>query len=53
LFVIGGSTAGSDFITVYYSVKKHKDLGLMYGIINALFMISGYLIGSYMSGAFI
>jgi uncharacterized membrane-anchored protein YitT (DUF2179 family) len=53
LFIIGGSTAGSDFITVFYSVRKHKDIGIAYAIINTLFMISGFLIGNYMSGGFV
>jgi uncharacterized membrane-anchored protein YitT (DUF2179 family) len=53
LFIIGGSTAGSDFITVYYSVKTHSDVGRVYMIINASFMTVGYILGSYVSGIMI
>jgi uncharacterized membrane-anchored protein YitT (DUF2179 family) len=53
LFIVGGSTAGSDFITVYYSVKTHSDVGKVYTIINGTFMITGYILGSYVSGIMI
>jgi len=50
LFIMGGSSAGSDFITVLYSVKKHKDIGKIYTIINASFLIIGCILGNYVSG---
>jgi len=50
LFIMGGSSAGSDFITVLYSVKKHKDVGKIYTFINAFFLILGCIIGNYVSG---
>jgi len=50
LFILGGSSAGSDFITVYFSVKKHKDVGRIYTFINATFLILGAILGSYITG---
>jgi uncharacterized membrane-anchored protein YitT (DUF2179 family) len=47
---MGGSSAGSDFVTVLYSVKKHKDVGKVYTLINGAFMILGCIIGNYLPG---
>ncbi|MDR3249538.1 MAG: hypothetical protein LBS95_00450 [Mycoplasmataceae bacterium] len=50
LFIIGGSSAGSDFITIWYSVKKHKNIGKIYAIINTAFLLTGVVLGSFVSG---
>lgn len=50
LFMIGGSTAGGDIVTIYYSQKKHKELGTIMIIYNTVLMFLGVTCGSYFSG---
>lgn len=53
MFILGGSTGGSDYITVYFSQIKNKSLGNMFIIINSFCLIVGVSLGSYTSGAII
>lgn len=50
MYMISGSTAGGDIITIYYSQEKHKNLGMIMIIYNSIMMILGVLFGSYLSG---
>jgi uncharacterized membrane-anchored protein YitT (DUF2179 family) len=50
VYIIGGSTGGSDFVTIYFSQEKNKNVGLMFIIINAICMSIGITIGSYGAG---
>lgn len=47
-YIVGGSTGGSDFISIYFSTFKHKDLGKMLIIMNAFCLITGSILGSYL-----
>ncbi|MDE6476622.1 MAG: hypothetical protein K2L48_00185 [Mycoplasmoidaceae bacterium] len=50
MYMISGSTAGGDIITIYYSQEKHKNLGVIMIFYNSIMMIMGVLFGSYLSG---
>jgi uncharacterized membrane-anchored protein YitT (DUF2179 family) len=47
IFIVGGSTAGSDFVVIYLSQKKNKDVGSLFIILNLMNMSIGILLGSY------
>jgi uncharacterized membrane-anchored protein YitT (DUF2179 family) len=49
LYIIGGSSAGSDFYTVYMSRSKGKPVGKIYMLINGSFMMLGVFMGSFIS----
>jgi uncharacterized membrane-anchored protein YitT (DUF2179 family) len=49
LYIIGGCSAGGDFVSIYYSSIKHKPLGGLMIIVNSVLMIIGSIIGSYIS----
>lgn len=49
VFILGGSTAGSDYISVYMSQTKNKEVGSFFIIFNASAMFVGILLGSYVS----
>ncbi len=50
MYMISGSTAGGDIITIYFSQEKHKNLGVIMILYNSVMMIMGVLFGSYLSG---
>ncbi|MDE7434086.1 MAG: hypothetical protein K2M43_03150 [Mycoplasmoidaceae bacterium] len=50
MYMISGSTAGGDIITIYYSQTKHKNLGLIMIAYNMTMMLLGIIFGSYLSG---
>jgi uncharacterized membrane-anchored protein YitT (DUF2179 family) len=50
MFIIGGSTAGSDYLTIYWSQEKNKNVGTMFIIITSVSMIIGIFLGSYVAG---
>ncbi len=50
MYMISGSTAGGDIITIYFSQEKHKNLGVIMIFYNSVMMILGVLFGSYLSG---
>jgi len=49
IFIIGGSTAGSDYITIYVSEAKNKSTGSIFTILNASFMFCGIVLGTFAS----
>lgn len=49
LYILGGSSAGSDFYTVYLNRSKGHSVGKLYTYINGIFMTSGVIIGSFLS----
>jgi uncharacterized membrane-anchored protein YitT (DUF2179 family) len=53
VFILGGSTAGSDYITVYLSEKKNKSIGAMFMILNLSFLLMGVSIGTFASASYI
>ncbi len=50
MFMIGGSTAGGDIVTIYFSQKKRKELGTIMIVYNTVLMFLGVTCGSYFSG---
>jgi uncharacterized membrane-anchored protein YitT (DUF2179 family) len=53
LYIIGGCSAGGDFISIYHSSVKHKPLGGLMIIINSSMMVVGSIIGSYISAGLV
>jgi uncharacterized membrane-anchored protein YitT (DUF2179 family) len=53
LYIIGGCSAGGDFVSIYFSSIKHKPLGGLMIIINSSLMITGSIIGSYISAGLV
>jgi uncharacterized membrane-anchored protein YitT (DUF2179 family) len=49
LYIVGGCSAGGDFVSIYYSSIKHKPLGGLMIIVNSSLMVVGSTIGSYIS----
>jgi uncharacterized membrane-anchored protein YitT (DUF2179 family) len=49
VFIIGGTSAGSDYITMYLSEVKNKSVGSMFVLLNSCFMIGGVTLGSFAS----
>ncbi|MGL5640581.1 MAG: DUF2179 domain-containing protein [Mycoplasmoidaceae bacterium] len=49
VYAIGGSTGGSDIISIYYLKIKLKSLGQILIVINFFCVITGSFIGSYVS----
>ncbi|MGL4647402.1 MAG: YitT family protein [Mycoplasmoidaceae bacterium] len=49
IYALGGSTGGSDIISIYYLKRKLKSLGEILIIINFVCVITGSFIGSYLS----
>lgn len=47
LFIIGGSTGGFDFFSVWYSKKKHKSIGKILTYVSAISMFFGSILGNY------
>lgn len=45
-YVVGGSTGGSDVISMYYSIKKQGSLGKFTTIINSFIIICGLFINT-------
>ena len=50
IFIIGGSSMGTESLSIYLSEKKNKDIGYVRKIIQISCLISGALIGSYATG---
>jgi uncharacterized membrane-anchored protein YitT (DUF2179 family) len=53
LYIVGGCSAGSDFVSIYYSSIKHKPLGGLMIIMNSTLMILGSTVGSYVSAGLV
>lgn len=53
MFIIGASTAGSDYLTIYWSQEKNKNVGTIFIIITSISMIIGIFLGSYVSGGLV
>jgi uncharacterized membrane-anchored protein YitT (DUF2179 family) len=53
LYIVGGCSAGGDFISIYFFSIKHKSLGSLMIIINSSMMIFGSIIGSYISAGIV
>jgi len=47
LYIVGASSAGLDFVSIYYATKKQKNLGGILVIINSSAMLLGTIIGTY------
>ena len=50
IFIIGGSSMGTESLSIYLAEKKNKDIGYVLKIIQIICLISGALIGSYATG---
>jgi uncharacterized membrane-anchored protein YitT (DUF2179 family) len=53
IYIVGGCTAGLDFVSIYFATKKDKNLGAMLTIFNGGAMVIGSIIGSYAAGGII
>jgi uncharacterized membrane-anchored protein YitT (DUF2179 family) len=53
LYIVGGCSAGGDFISIYFFSIKHKSLGGLMIIVNSTLMIIGSIIGSYISAGIV
>jgi uncharacterized membrane-anchored protein YitT (DUF2179 family) len=53
MFIIGGSTAGSDYLTIFWSQEKNKNVGSIFIIITSVSMLMGITMGTYGAGALI
>ncbi|MGL4948669.1 MAG: YitT family protein [Mycoplasma sp.] len=49
IYIIGGSTGGTDIISFYYAKKKNKSIGSMLAIINIVFLFIAVTLGSLTS----
>lgn len=49
MYMISGSTAGGDIITIYFSQEKNKNLGIIMIAYNSIMMLLGVTFGSYLS----
>jgi uncharacterized membrane-anchored protein YitT (DUF2179 family) len=49
IYVIGGCTAGSDFIVISNQQKSGKNVGQIFSIVNGIFLFFGIFIGTYCS----
>lgn len=47
LFIVGGSTAGTDVISVYLAGEKKKNVGTLFLILNICMISLGSLLGTY------
>lgn len=53
LYLMGGSSGGSDFFSEWFSRKKFKPVGSIMLYISTTLLIVGVLIGSYIPGSFV
>lgn len=53
LYIIGSCSAGLDFVSIYYAIKKNKNISNMLVIVNSISMVIGATLGSYLSGGLI
>ncbi|MDQ0514190.1 uncharacterized membrane-anchored protein YitT (DUF2179 family) [Mycoplasmoides fastidiosum] len=53
IYIVGSSTGGTDFISYYYSIKKHKPLGTILVLFNIVSLFIGTFLGSYLSASLI
>lgn len=53
VYIVGGSTAGMDVVSVYYAIKKQKNIGFILLELNILTMFIGSMIGTYGSAIMI
>ncbi|MGL4950537.1 MAG: YitT family protein [Mycoplasma sp.] len=49
IYIIGGSSGGTDVITFYYAKAKNKSVGSMFAIINIICIFIAVLLGSFTS----
>ncbi len=53
VFILGGSTGGSDFISQYVATKKHRSISSIMIYVNLITLAAGVLLGSYVPGSMI
>jgi uncharacterized membrane-anchored protein YitT (DUF2179 family) len=53
LYIVGSSTGGSDFITIYFSSKKSRPLGGVMVVANTTLLLMGFVLGNYVSGGLV
>lgn len=53
LYIVGSSTGGSDFVTVFFSAKKSRPLGGIMIIINTSLLVIGFTMGNFISGGMV
>lgn len=49
VFIMGGSTAGSDFIVIFWSQEKNKNVGATSIVTQGILMVVGVVFGTYCS----
>ena len=50
IYIIGGSSMGTESLAIYVSEKKNKDVGTMLKTIQMFCLIVGIVVGSYVTG---
>ncbi|MCF0227637.1 MAG: YitT family protein [Malacoplasma sp.] len=50
VFILGGSSMGTESIAIYISEKKNEDVGLVLRTIQMICLVAGVLMGSYCCG---
>ena len=50
LYIIGGSSAGTEMVALYVSEEKNKDVSYLLKTSQSLFLLFGAIIGSYICG---
>lgn len=53
LYIIGGSSAGTELISLYLSEEKNRDISTFLKIFQSSCMFGGSILGSYVSGTII
>lgn len=53
VFILGGSTAGSDFVIIYWSQERNKNVGLISIFTQGTLMVVGVFLGTYCSSLII
>ncbi|WP_052663040.1 DUF2179 domain-containing protein [Mycoplasmoides pirum] len=53
IFIVGGSSGGSDFISQWFAIKKYRSIGSMLVYVNLFTLTIGVLLGSYVPGSLI
>ena len=50
IYILGGSSMGTESLAMYISEKKNKEVGSMLKVIQASCLVCGVILGSYVSG---
>ncbi len=49
IYILGGSTGGSDIVSIYYFKIKLKSIGKIFFIVNLFLLFLGYFLGTFLT----